>query len=225
LHVRARRPRIVEDELAMSMSRLVLGVAAATGSVIALGIIGCEGPQPLEKAIRPDDEKAYRSLLANSDETPKQAFLRTKAAELGISIDTAQERDTALSSTVNPFHARNDPSAVSRGAVIYSHECADCHGKNVDGRGPLLPMPLESLDFHRTSMRMDITAHGGAIKKWFKTIENGATAQEKGPDGEPITLTMPAFGSQLAREQIWLVITYLQSLDADIPSAPKEDAR
>jgi mono/diheme cytochrome c family protein len=34
------------------------------------------------------------------------------------------------------------------------------------------------------------------------------------------TLAMPPFGDQLTREQIWLVITYLQSLDIDVQRSP-----
>lgn len=190
----------------------------------AAGLCCCEGPQPLSRAINPADEQSYLAMQTGSDVGPGPSFLRAKATMLGITIEEARTRDAAISSTENPFNARRDQSAVSRGAVIYSHECMSCHGENVDGRGAALPMPIPSMDFHRTTMRMDITAHGGAVKKWFKTIQGGAVAEEKSADGSPITVAMPAFGDRLAREQIWLVITYLQSLDADLPSTPQSAA-
>jgi mono/diheme cytochrome c family protein len=200
---------------------IVTGVAG----LATAGLLSCEGPQPLDRAINPADESAYRDLQSAGTETPGQAFLRMRATDLGVTVEEARQRDSALSTTANPFNARRDQSAVSRGAVIYSHECVACHGENVDGRGPALPIAMPSLDFHRTTMRLDITAHGGAVKSWFRTIQGGAIAREKGPDGSPITLTMPAFENRLAREQIWLVITYLQSLDTDLPASAGEPTR
>lgn len=195
-------------------------VAAASAGVCVVWMIamfGCAGPQPLARAIDPKDEQAYAALLADHTQTPAQAFLADKSRSLGISLDEASRRDAALSSSSNPFDARRDQAAVSRGAVIYSHECMECHGEHADGRGPSLPMPVDSLNFHRTALRWDITMRGGAVKKWFKTIQDGATVQATRPDGAPVTLQMPAFSQRLTREQTWLVITYLQSMDRDLP--------
>ena len=60
------------------------------------------------------------------------------------------------------------------------------------------------------------TLHGGAPKTWFQKINDGYTAQATNPDGTPIA--MPPFRDVMAREQIWLTITYLQSLDIDAPA-------
>ncbi len=60
--------------------------------------------------------------------------------------------------------------------------------------------------------RFAVTLHGGAPRAWFKKISEGFGAPVTYPTG-PGT-AMPAFKDVLAREQIWLVITYLQSLDA-----------
>jgi hypothetical protein len=81
-----------------------------------------------------------------------------------------------------------------------------------------MPVVASGLNFHRTGLRMDITFHGGPEAKWFHTISEGGSVQEKAGDGSPVTLVMPPFKDRLAKEQIWLAVTYLQSLDADAPS-------
>jgi len=182
-------------------------------------LVSCAGPQPLYRAIRAQDAQSYNEMMRDGDTTPGKAFLDKRANELGISYEEAKRRDLALSDRKNPFRARHDPSAVSRGAVIYKNECMNCHGKDVDGRGPGLPVPLDSLNFHRTGLRWDITMRGGAAGKWFSTIEHGTSVRAKDADGQPITITMPAFQDRLAKEQVWLAVTYLQSLDTDIPKS------
>ncbi|MCX5689013.1 MAG: c-type cytochrome [Planctomycetota bacterium] len=200
----------------------VLRIAACCGSglVIARVLAGCAGPQPLDRAIRPADDAAYGLLTLDKTKSPRAAFLEARASELKITPQEAEKADLALSTKSNPFDSRRDAQAVSRGAVIYSHECASCHGKNADGAGPALPMPLASLNFHRTALRMDITMRGGAVKKWFKIIQEGSTAHEKDAKGNPVDIPMPAFANRLSREQTWLAITYLQSLDKDLPASP-----
>ncbi len=199
--------------------RAVRAAAGITGCVAFSVLVSCAGPQPLSRAIRPQDEQAYDEMMARGAATPRLAFLTNRAEEMGITLAEAERRDDALSSTRNPFNARRDPVAVSRGAVIYKNECMACHGEHVDGRGPALPVPLDSLNFHRTGLRWDITMRGGAAGKWFKTIENGTSVEVKDKSGTPITISMPPFKDRLAREQIWLAVTYLQSLDKDIPES------
>ncbi len=156
-------------------------------------------------------------MMRQNASTPREAFFLQRSRERGISLALAEQQDEALSETKNPFKARHDPIAVSRGAVIYKNECMACHGEHVDGRGPALPVPLESINFHKTGLRWDITMRGGAAAKWFKTISNGTQVTVKDDSGKPITIVMPPFSDRLAKEQIWLAVTYLQSLDADLP--------
>lgn len=188
-----------------------LVATGTTAAIIALIVAGCSGPQPLSVAIRPADEAAYVQSLAAHANSPKRAFFALKASDTSQSIAQLEELDRQLSTTSNPFSARSDHSAVSRGAVIYKAHCVSCHGENSDGSGPAMPVPLTTLDFHSFSKRFAATIHGGAPKAWFQKINEGFTSETLGPDGKP--LAMPAFGDVLAREQIWLTITYLQSLD------------
>ncbi len=191
-------------------------VALVVGSltITCLALVACSGPQPLARAIVASDELAYTQALADHKDDPAQAFLAMRAEELGIAADEALTRDQALSTTKNPFIARKDPVAVSHGAVVYKQHCADCHGQDADGRGTRLPEPLVEADFHDFSHRFASTLHHGAPRAWFKKITGGYTSETPNSDGT--FSEMPPFGDTLAREQVWLVITYLQSLDADL---------
>lgn len=197
-------------------------VSGSVGFFVTLGVlVSCSGPQPLSQAIRRQDEQAYNAMMSNNSSTLRQAFFAQRANERGFSIDDAEGQDMGLSDSKNPFNARHEPIAVSQGAVIYKYECMACHGEHVDGRGPALPIPLDSVNFHKTALRWDITMRGGASGKWFKTIEDGTQVYVDDADGNIITIQMPSFRDRLAKEQVWLVVTYLQSLDTDIPKTHK----
>jgi len=200
----------------MMHPRMIRAVALSIASLTATGwaLVACSGPQPLDRAIVPADESAYAQALADYQNDPAKAYRAIRAEELGIGVDQTLTRDQALSTTRNPFDARKDPVAVSRGAVIYKQHCAECHGQNADGRGTRLPEPLAEADFHDFSHRFAVTLHGGAPRSWFKKITQGYTAETPNRDGT--FAEMPPFDNRLAREQVWLAITYLQSLDADL---------
>jgi mono/diheme cytochrome c family protein len=173
----------------------------------------CSGPQPLHIAVQEDDEQAYLTMLADDEAiSPREAFLRDRARTAGQSIEQAIAADELLSTTKNPFRAKKDSRAVSRGAVIYKYNCMRCHGADVDGRGPDMTEPLPEMDFHRFATRFAVTIHGGAPSRWFRVIRDGLTSEHLGADGQP--LIMQPFARELSQEQIWLVVTYLQSLDA-----------
>lgn len=185
-------------------------------TLFSLIIVACSGPQPLGQSIVPEDESAYSEALSSHGQNPASAYLSMRASELDLSQDEAAARDMALSTTKNPFNARKDAVAVSRGAVVYKRHCADCHGVDADGRGEMLSETSALADFHDFSHRFAVTLHKGAPRSWFQKITEGYVSEDS--DGDAASVVMPAFGDTLAREQVWLVITYLQSLDADIPS-------
>ncbi len=179
--------------------------------LVAIVALGCSGPQPLSKAIRMADQRAYEAALKESPDAPRLAFARMKADRTGRSIDEITLGDRQLSTTKNPFDANADPAAVSRGAVIYQAHCMRCHGAEVRGNGPGMLASHSATDFHAFGKRFAVTLHKGAPKSWFKKISQGHGDVVAYPYGTGPA--MPAFGEKLAREQIWLVITYLQSLD------------
>jgi mono/diheme cytochrome c family protein len=94
---------------------------------------------------------------------------------------------------------------------MYKIHCARCHGVNADGEGPSALPDHQATSFKTFGKRFASTLHGGAPRKWFRVISEGSGEDVDYPDGR--TSAMPPFGNKLTREQIWLVITYLQSLD------------
>jgi cytochrome c oxidase cbb3-type subunit 3 len=87
---------------------------------------------------------------------------------------------------VNP-HER-DATAVATGAKLFvSYNCIDCHG--ADGSGAMGPS-LADGRWH----------FGGASDEVFESIYQGR------PEG------MPAWGSLISDDQIWLLVTYVRSL-------------
>ena len=195
-----------------SPTKLTTSASLAAMAGIAIILHACSGPQPLDIAIRPTDELAYLGALSGDGVMPREVFLRAKSNATGKTFEQVEQEDLSLSTTKNPFNAKKDPEAVSRGAVIYKYNCMNCHGIDATGHGPEMPQSSEEMDFHRFSTRFAVTLHGGAPSKWFRIIDEGVTS-EMGVDAEGKPLIMKPFHDNLAREQIWMVVTYLQSLD------------
>jgi len=180
----------------------------------------CAGPPALSRAILPRHRDAYAAALARSPADPRGAFLAWRAEQRSIPVEEAARRDGALSSKQNPFDANRDRDAVSLGAVIYAAHCQRCHGADVDGRGPDVLPAAPCRDFHAFDKRFAVTLHRGAPRAWFAKIRDGAGQVVDYPAGR--STAMPAFGGLLANEQIWLAITYLQSIDACVPPPGEE---
>ena len=186
--------------------------AVAALSVMLLTMIGsCAGPQPLSLAINPRDEDAYVSRLNASNADARTAYATWMAAEQNSTAEEVLRVDLQLSQTRNPFDAHHDPQAVSRGAVIYENHCARCHGDDARGQGPSILPDHPSTDFKTFGKRFAATLHSGAPRKWFRVIRD--VSGDSVIYEEVQMSAMPAFGDKLTREQIWLVVTYLQSLD------------
>lgn len=196
----------------MKQRTALLIAAASVGPFVAAA---CSGPVALSRAIQPQHDREYREMLAADPASPKHSWYVYKAQEEGITVDEARARDQALSTTRNPFKASRDPAAVSRGAVIFRALCQRCHGADARGDGGDLIAERHPVDHHAFGQRFAATIHGGAPRAWFRKINEGAGDVVAYPDGP--TTAMPPFGDTLAREQIWLVVTYLQSLDLHQP--------
>jgi mono/diheme cytochrome c family protein len=184
---------------------------------LCLLVAGCSGPIPLNRAIQPRHQAEFTEFMGLVSGDPKESWYTWQAKRQSLPIARIRARDAAISTTRNPFNARRDLDAVSRGAVIFATYCARCHGEDARGGGPFELPDHPSRDFHAPGMRFAVTVHGGAPRTWFKKIQNGYGDDVTYPTGE--TIAMPAFGDALSREQIWQVITYLQSLDIDAKPA------
>jgi cytochrome c oxidase cbb3-type subunit 3 len=89
----------------------------------------------------------------------------------------------------NPYES--DANAIATGAKLFiAYNCIDCHG--ADGSGAMGP----SLNDGRWHF-------GGAPAEVFESIYQGR------PEG------MPAWGSLISPDQIWMLVTYLRSLEAN----------
>ncbi|MBI5865637.1 MAG: cytochrome c [Planctomycetes bacterium] len=192
------------------MGLLLIALTAA-----ATAVSGCAGPPRLSRAILPRDREEYSRALAADPANPKHAFLGWRARQRGISLADAVQHDAAVSPTTNPFDANRDRNAVSLGAMVFAAHCQRCHGENVDGRGPDVSPEAPCHDFHAFDKRFAVTLHRGAPKAWFAKIRDGHGPTIEYPSGP--SSAMPPFGQTLSNEQIWLVITYLQSLDMYVP--------
>jgi mono/diheme cytochrome c family protein len=84
-----------------------------------------------------------------------------------------------------------DPNAIATGAKLFvAYNCLDCHG--ADGSGAMGPS-LADGRWH----------FGGAPAEVFESIYQGR------PEG------MPAWGSLISSDQIWMLVSYVRSLEAN----------
>ena len=84
-----------------------------------------------------------------------------------------------------------DPAAIATGAKLFvAYNCLDCHG--ADGSGAMGPS-LADGRWH----------FGGAPAEVFESIYQGR------PEG------MPAWGSLISADQIWMLVSYVRSLEAN----------
>ena len=90
---------------------------------------------------------------------------------------------------VNP-HEGNATAAATGAKLYLSYNCIDCHG--ADGSGAMGPS-LADGRWH----------FGGSASEVFESIYQGR------PDG------MPAWGSLISDDQIWMLVSYVRSLEAN----------
>ncbi len=89
---------------------------------------------------------------------------------------------------VNPHEGK--PAAIVTGGKLYlAYNCIDCHG--ADGGGAMAPS-LADGRWH----------FGGSASEVFESIYQGR------PEG------MPAWGSLISDDQIWMLVSYVRSLNA-----------
>lgn len=88
------------------------------------------------------------------------------------------------------------PDVLKKGKALYTSHCQRCHGREGEGDGPdgdSKQRPADLTDSYRARLNPD-----GAM---FYKVWNG----RKSPD-------MPAFKSELTKDEVWAVVEYAKSL-------------
>ena len=157
-------------------------------SVLALYgvLLGTSGCRESRAAEAPAIEARDGAISAAVQQAPITAdsMARMIAHPEHIRPGQTKPRGTVLR---NP-HA-GSASAVATGAKLFiAYNCLDCHG--ADGSGAMAPS-LADGRWH----------FGGDDSELFESIYQGR------PDG------MPAWGSTIAPDQIWMLVSYVKSLN------------
>lgn len=98
----------------------------------------------------------------------------------------------------NPMATRSD--SVKKGQAVFKDRCQRCHGTDGKGKGPEADPLAPPADL----TKLDMTLHPDGII--FYKVWNGhePTSKKKGK--------MPAFKTQLVRDDVWRVVEYVKTL-------------
>ena len=145
--------------------------------------------------------------VARPSETPRLQYLAARSVQSGVALPQVVTADEALSDAINPYSYK-DPGAVASGKVVFAAHCAQCHGAEADASGPPPFGGLKKMNFHDSHKRMFVQMNGRAPANWFSSLYNGMKSSENAD------AVMPPQKDKLAREQIWLAVTYLEHVSA-----------
>lgn len=159
-----------------------------TGAAVALGAIVAVTVVAAMGFVQPRvQEPARRGVQVPAQPAPSGEDLAARfvAHPEHIQPGMVQPRGVVLR---NPHEG--NANAVTTGAKLYiAYNCIDCHG--ADGSGAMGPS-LADGRWH----------FGGAPSEVFESIYQGR------PEG------MPAWGSLISSDQIWMLVSYVRSLEA-----------
>ena len=184
------------------VGRAVLGVALLTIW------FGCSGPGRSVGEFQPLDAAGYDASIKLAS-NPRQAFLSWKSGRTTQTLEQVEAADAGVSGSRNPFDHGN-PAMVDSGKIIYEAHCMQCHGREADGKGEQMKQALAKMNFRSGEKKLAVRIAGRAPSSWFEKVYSGVSSDAKSPDGTPVA--MPPFKGTLAREQIWLAITYLEAV-------------
>jgi len=115
------------------------------------------------------------------------------SALAGIAVPLAAQNSkfhsapASAAQTANPYS--HDPEAAAGGKKLYSQNCAQCHGNNLQGMGPA-----------PTLMSANVKNAAPGELFWFITSGD-------------LNKGMPSW-SQLPKQQRWQIVTFLESRNA-----------
>jgi len=162
---------------------------ALVGALLAVTfLVGCKGPA---------------SLVIHTDAASPQSreqWLAARSVVLSITSDEAAARDAGYDdSQANPV-LWDDESVRESAAHLWAASCASCHGARGKKQGvPALdPAPR---DFGTGAMAMGFAMGRDKMRGGiWRRIRDGSPPH------------MPGFGEQLANEQIWSLVYFIEHL-------------
>lgn len=114
----------------------------------------------------------------------------------GSGTKERQEPPADYASATNPFEGQAD--AATAGQALYTANCVSCHGDDASGNGPA----GASLDPKPANLQNTAKETTPAYQHWVVS-EGGAAAG--------MSASMPAFKGALSDDEIWQIVTYLDS--------------
>lgn len=135
----------------------------------------------------------FLSACAVDDRSNNENFLAN-----GVIQPTPPPVPEEFSGLQNPLE--NDSQAASEGEIIYQINCASCHG--VTGRGD--GVVAGSFEPRPTDLTVNQENLSDAYLYW-RIYAGGAF--------EPFRSVMPGWRSLLTEEQIWMIITFIRTLE------------
>lgn len=120
----------------------------------------------------------------------------------GMMGSMARHHQAMMYGIPEPYRTSRNPlpgseATLRRGAEVYAHNCATCHGLNGFGDGPagqnLSPRPADLTWLSRSHMVGDQYVY------W--TVEEG---------GKPVASAMPPFKGALPERDVWAVVAYVR---------------
>lgn len=165
--------------------------ARSSAAALLLAAAACAGS---DRATVPEDAEPRLG----------DAWFAWRADQLGITAQEARARDAALPED-EPPEGLDTPALRREAAAMWQSLCASCHGAN--GRLENVP-EMEPMPKKWSGMGPDMGFFFGGDKMRagiYRSIRDGGEPV----NGEPSP--MPAWGDALAREQMWLLVRYLET--------------
>ena len=167
----------------MGVAGRALGIIAAT-AIVALGAGGCRESRAEDEVHGIERQSGAVSALVRQTPIATDSGARFVVHPEHVRPGETRARGIILK---NPYGG--NAAAVATGAKLFvSYNCVDCHG--AEGSGAMGPS-LADGRWH----------FGGDDSELFESIYQGR------PDG------MPAWGSTIAPDQVWLLVSYVRSLN------------
>lgn len=171
----------------MTKNHLIIVTVLVSGILILVACSGAAPPTAVDsESIVVTDEHIEEDTNGGDEHAEEESHAH---------IDPPAE----YSNLTNPF--TEDIKAIEAGSVIYSVNCASCHGSEGKGDGPaaeaLDPKPASLAD---TQMMADLSE--GYL---FWRVSEGGTF-------EPFNSVMPTWKGILSEDERWQVISFIRTL-------------